>query len=175
MAHEKLKEALHYVISHCDDPARLGAIRLNKIMWFADCYAYRLNGASITADSYVKRKFGPVPRHVLAALRELQSDGKIAARETPYYNGTMRQFFSMQAVEHERLSEQDRDILASYSDIICKNYSANEISNISHDQIWEAADDGEEIPLYATFAANRGEITAEVRDWATEAAKSFAH
>ena len=36
MAHEKLKEALHYVIARCDDPARLGAIRLNKIMLYAD-------------------------------------------------------------------------------------------------------------------------------------------
>ena len=61
MAHEKLKEALHYVIARCDDPARLGAIRLNKIMLFADRFAYRMNGATITADPYVKRRLGPVP------------------------------------------------------------------------------------------------------------------
>jgi len=93
MAHEKLKEALHYVIARCNDPARLGAIRLNKIMWFSDCHAYRANGASITADAYVKGVWAN-PMNVLHAIRDLAAEGKVAVRETalPPSNKIMRQF-----------------------------------------------------------------------------------
>lgn len=174
MAHEKLKEALHYVIARCDDPARLGAIRLNKIMWFADRYAYRVNGASITADAYVKRRLGPCPKNVVAAINELATEQKIAVREMPVPGGhVMRHFFGTKEAEVEALSEQDRKILDAFTGVICDNFSANEISDATHDHVWEAADLGEEIPLFTTFA-KKGEITADVRLWATEAAMQVA-
>jgi hypothetical protein len=174
MAHEKLKEALHYVIARCDDPTRLGAIRINKIMLFADRYAYRVNGASITADSYVKRRLGPVPKNVLAAIGELAGDEKIAVREAPVPGGlVMRHFFKLKEPEVDALSEQDRRILDAFAGVICDSFSANEISDATHDQVWEAAELGEEIPLYTTFS-KRGEITAEVRQWATEAVLEMA-
>lgn len=174
MAHEKLKEALHYVIARCDDPNRLGAIRLNKIMWFADRYAYRVNAASITADTYVKRQFGPVPKNVTTAIGELAGEQKIAVREASVPGGhVMRHFFGMKDAEAETLSEQDRKILDAFMGVICDSFSANEISAATHDHIWEIAEIGEEIPLYTTFA-KRGEITAEVRQWATQAVVEMA-
>lgn len=173
MAHEKLKEALHYVIARCDDPNRLGAIRLNKIMWFADRFAYRLNGTTITADTYVKRKFGPVPKNVLAAIRDLAEEGKIVVREAALpTNNVMRHFITMKGPDVEALSVQDREILDAMTRVICDNFSANEISEITHDQVWEAAEIGEEIPIYATFS-QRGQITQEVRAWATDAVQGL--
>lgn len=169
MAHEKLKEALHYVIARCDDPARLGAIRLNKIMLFADRFAYRMNGATISADTYVKRRLGPVPKNVLAAIGELAQEGKIVVREVPTPgNMIMRHYINMHAADVEALSAQDREILNAVTSVICDNFSANEISNATHDEVWEAAELGEEIPIFTTFA-RRGEITNEVRQWASQA------
>jgi len=169
MAHEKLKEALHYVIARCDDPNRLGAIRLNKIMFFADRFAYRMNGTTISADSYVKRRLGPVPRNVLAAIGELAQEGKVVVREVPTAgHKVMRHYITMKAADVEALSAQDREILDSVTSVICDNFSANEISDATHDQVWEAAELGEEIPIFTTFA-KRGEITREVRHWASSA------
>lgn len=176
MAHEKLKEALHYVIENCDDTSRLGAIRLNKILWFADCHAYREKALTITGDGYVKRKFGPVPKHVLASLRELQEEGKIVVREVPYTTrNTFREFISLVPPTTTELSQADTELLAAYTDIICSEFTAARISEISHDQVWEAADDGEEIPMCAIFAAQAGPITDAVRGWAnSEMAKLAA-
>lgn len=170
MAHEKLKEALHYVIENCADSSRLGAIRLNKILWFADSHAYRENGLTVTGDGYVKRKFGPVPKHVLAALRELQDEGKIVVREVPYTTRkTFREFISLSTPETRELSQSDKEWLTAYTDIICNEFTAARISDISHDQVWEAADEGEEIPLYTVFASQPGAITDDVRSWANGA------
>lgn len=175
MANEKLKEALHFVIESCDDSSRLGAIRLNKILWFADCHSYRDHGTAITADGYVKRRFGPVPKRVLAATRELEEEKKIAIREVPYSaRKSFREFMSLSSPEVSALSEQDKQTLAAYTHIICNEFTAAKISDVSHDQIWEAADEGEEIPLYTIFASEAGAITDPVRDWANQAAMQAA-
>ncbi|MCB2066370.1 MAG: SocA family protein [Erythrobacter sp.] len=175
MANEKLKEALHYVIECCDDSSRLGAVRLNKILWFADCHSYRDHGTSITTDGYVKRRFGPVPKRVLAATRELEEEGKIAIREVPYSSRkSFREFISLKQPDHHALSEQDLEILHAYTQIICNEFSAARISELSHDQIWEAADEGEEIPLFTIFASIPGAITNDVRKWANEVALKVA-
>lgn len=175
VAHEKLKEALHYVIENCDDASRLGAIRLNKIMWFADCHAYRENALTISGDGYVKRKFGPVPKHVLAALRELQDEGKIVVREVPYSTRkTFREFISVVIPATRELSDVDKKCLKGYTDIICTEFTAAGISEASHDQVWEAADEGEEIPMYTIFAGQPGPITDEVRSWANEVTARLA-
>jgi hypothetical protein len=175
VAHEKLKEALHYVIENCSDTSRLGAIRLNKILWFADAHAYRENAVTITGDGYVRRKFGPVPKHVLAALRDLQAEGKIVVREVPYSTRkTFREFISLAAPTTRDLSEADKESLKVYTEIICTGFTAASISEASHDQIWEAANDGEEIPFCTIFASQAGSVTEDVRNWANDAMSKIA-
>lgn len=175
VTNEKLKEALHYVIECCDDSSRLGAVRLNKILWFADCHSYRDHGASITADGYVKRRFGPVPKKVLAATRELEEEHKIAIREVPYSSRkSFREFISIKKPDHSALSEQDMEVLKACTHMICNEFSATQISEVSHDQVWEAADEGEEIPFFTIFAAIPGAITDEVRKWANGVSLSKA-
>ena len=60
---DRLLCVTHYVIKRCD-PAKLGATKLNKVLWFADVIYYRRHGRTITAsDNYVKQQFGPVQRN----------------------------------------------------------------------------------------------------------------
>jgi len=75
----KLKAMAHYVIAG-SDPARLGSIRLNKILWYVDTLHYRANGASMSGETYVKRQHGPVPEHVLRALGKLEEEDAIVSR-----------------------------------------------------------------------------------------------
>jgi len=46
------------------------------------------------------------------------------------------------------------------------NYAASELSEATHDLIWEVAEFGEEIPLVATLASTQGAITDSVTEWA---------
>jgi hypothetical protein len=59
MATEKFKALVHYIVASCDDPQRLGATKLNKVLWFADAFSYRATKNSITDETYVKRQRGP--------------------------------------------------------------------------------------------------------------------
>src|SRR5438105_15829038 len=77
---DKLKALVHYIIAKCDNPKILGSIKLNKVLWVSDLWAYVTWGHPITGEHYVKQQFGPVAS-TLGILRELQAEGKIVVRE----------------------------------------------------------------------------------------------
>lgn len=174
MATTKFKALVHFMVHELrDHPARLGAIRLNKALWYTDVVAYKTNGVSVTGESYVKRKKGPVPAHILATLRELRDEGKIVIQE-PEFQFDTRKFISLANPEVESLSVSERELAKSILDTVC-GFTANAISEMTHDTIWEAAAEGEEIPLYATLAADIGEVTDDVRTWASAIVHEMEH
>ena len=81
---QKFAALVHFLIEECSEPERLGSVRLNKALWFSDVLAYKFMGKPITEAVYVKRKRGPVPQTVLETLRELEREGKIAARKPEF-------------------------------------------------------------------------------------------
>lgn len=165
MATSKFKALTHFVINECaDDPARLGALRLNKALWHTDVLAYRTSGQSVTGDSYVKRKNGPVPAEILATIRELQDEGLLHVRE-PQFQFDPRRYISLEDPDTSVLSEQDVALARHVIAYVCGK-TTTAISDETHDTIWKAAKDGEPIPLEATLVGRNGEVTPEVSDWA---------
>lgn len=167
MASDKFKAMVHLIVASCDDdPHRLGATKLNKICWYSDSCAYRGTGAAITIERYVKRDRGPVPNSMLHALRELEAEGKILVRISDHPIFKKRLYFSLKKPDTSSLSDDEAEIIKFFTKEICDNHTANSISALSHDVIWEAARDGETMPLYATLVATEGEVTPEIEDWA---------
>ena len=163
---EKFKALVHYIVASCEDPQRLGAVRLNKICWFSDSIAYRLTGVPITGETYVKRRRGPVPKTILRALRELEAEGRIHSFDKLMGPYKMKLYVPLTTPNPAVFSPVEREIVDSVIHNICVNHTANSISDLSHDQIWDAANEGEEIPMFATLAAQPGELTPQVMKWA---------
>lgn len=170
---DKFKALVHLVINQCDDPQKLGAIRLNKILWFSDVEAFRLTGNSISGSRYLRRKKGPVPANVLRSLQELKAEGKIQVDE-PSAQYQPRIFRSLQSVDEALFSGLERDIVKSIASQICSNFTADEISELTHDDVWRAADDGEEIPLEATLVSESGDYPAVVTNWADQVVNNLS-
>ena len=142
----------------------IGAVRLNKALWFTDMLAYQANGVSVTSEKYIKRKNGPVPATILATLEELEAEEKIMIRQ-PENHYDARKFICLLPPDVSLLSD-DACVLTKYVlDFVCE-HSANMVSEITHEEVWHAAQEGEEIPMYATLATGKGAITDEVRGWA---------
>lgn len=160
----KFKALVHFIVHECDNPRRLGAVRINKALWFTDSLAYQSTGESVTGEKYIKRQMGPVPANILSTLKELEEEGKIIIhkRGRPY---DPHMFLSITPPDVSLLTENDRLLAKNFLDIVCE-YSANEVSEFSHDATWEAASEGEEIPLCATLVTEGGCITDEMRGWA---------
>ena len=146
------------------NPGRLGAIRLNKALWFTDSLAYQIYGAPVTGEKYVKRKMGPVPATILRTLKELEKENKIEIRERENYYDAIK-YLSRSEPNLIPLSSADRDLAKAVLNFVCDR-TATEISESTHDEAWNAALEGEEIPLFATLATGKGAITDEIREWA---------
>jgi hypothetical protein len=63
---------------------------------------------------------------------------------------------------------REKGILDFVISHVCNHHSANSISELSHDAIWDAANDGEEIPMFATLVSDSAELTPEVIKWAQD-------
>lgn len=159
------KELVHYICFRVDDARKLGATKLNKILWYSDVFAYRLTGRSISGAEYEKRQFGPVPRMINAILDELEREGKVVRREVPYFNRVKRDFLALAPANSEFLSEIERTIVDTVIVQVCDGHTATSISTLTHDGVWEAAEIGEVIPLYAVLGATAGEITVDDQAW----------
>jgi hypothetical protein len=172
MASAKFKALVHQIVDSCEDPHRLGATKLNKICWYTDTIAYRIHGESITGETYVKRKHGPVPKSILATIKELETEQKIGVRDHEYLpSKKVRLFVSLEDPDPHALTEDERSILEYVIDAICNHHTATSISELSHDAIWDAANDGEEIPMQATLVAESAQLTARATVWAKRLVK----
>jgi len=162
---EKFKRLVHYICAKCVDPSTLGAVKLNKALWAADFSAYLQWGEPITGASYVKRQFGPVPNAILSALRELELERALSIREADFFGYDKREFFALTKPDLAVFSAREISLVDQVIAYVCGEHTAKSISKLSHDDIWELAAIGEEIPYYTVFS-RPAEITETDIEWA---------
>jgi hypothetical protein len=162
---EKFKALVHYICWSVPDPKKLGAIKLNKILWATDFSHFYTTGESLTGERYLKRQFGPVPGGILQALRELELEGALSITEAPHFQYTQRQFTALKKPNTQFFTSAELAETDEMIKLITEAYTAKSVSQASHDHIWSAALDGEEIPHFSIFAVP-GEITSDEIEWA---------
>lgn len=162
----KLEALAHYICYKCQDPTILGSTKLNKILWYSDVISLKLRGEAITGETYVKRQYGPVPKHILEVIRRLQKQGAIVVRPSDYHGYQKRDFIAMTKPDFSVFSPEEISIVDDVLREVCYNHTATSISLATHDDIWKLADIGEEIPLETAFASELAEISEEDVKWA---------
>jgi len=163
--YEKFKGLVHY-ICYKADRNDLGATKLNKILWFSDALNYVQFGESITGEVYKKESFGPVPSHILRALDELSAEGKVFIRDANYYGYQKKEYVTLKRPNLEHFSPEEISLVDELTQSVCCGHTARSISDLTHDNVWELAAFGEEIPYYTIFAGRNLKVTQEDIDWA---------
>ncbi|HEX8382889.1 MAG TPA: Panacea domain-containing protein [Sphingomonas sp.] len=162
---DRTEAVAHYVIAR-SDPKKLGAVKLNKVMWYADLEAYRRSGTTVTGQlSYEKRQHGPVPNNIVRSIRRLEQADKITTRLVPTFGGTRREHVWLKQPDVNAFSADEVDILNEAIDWVCDTHTAKSISELSHDNLWEAAELGEQIPIGAA-CVTPDDIDGEDIAWA---------
>ena len=162
---EKFKALVHYICWRCEDPTKLGAVKLNKALWRADFRAYLELGESVTGATYIKRQYGPVPSDILPALRDLKAEGKLSIRDVEYFEKDKKEFFALTRPSLSSFTAEEISLADEAIEYVTEKHTARSISAESHDRIWELARIGEEIPYYTMFS-KPAEITEDDIDWA---------
>ncbi|MBI1237996.1 MAG: DUF4065 domain-containing protein [Alphaproteobacteria bacterium] len=165
---QKFCATIHYVASVAPSET-LGRVKLHKILYFADMLNFLRTGSPLTGEDYLKQRFGPTARHLNKALRQLQSDGELQIRTEDFHGLEKYVFEPLRGYSSNELSADETALLDAVIDFVCSR-TANEISELSHSDVWQMAQLGERIPYYMAYSLAAGEVTDEDRDWAGEEA-----
>lgn len=161
----KFKAMVHYICAGCEDYRKLGATKLNKVVLYAEREAYLHLGAGITSPRFVKRQFGPVPVAMIPVLNELSEEGKILIRERTVDGLVKRDFINLQEADISSFTPEQISIIDRVSHDVCHNHTANSISRETHDDVWQMAAIGEDLPMCTVFAV-QGEVDEDDILWA---------
>lgn len=167
---DKFDNLVHYIIWKCPDPAKLGSVKLHKILWKADASLYRDRGSPITGATYRKRPFGPATDELLNSRDRLRDAGKIRYWTDSRFAGVRYAKSAYEAVEPPAtgfLNEQEKQAVDYWINEICLRHTAKLISEDTHGYAWDIAEMGEELPLYSIFVERISEEPdKESLEWA---------
>lgn len=149
---EKALEAILYIAANAPIP---DIYHIGKILYFADRKHLDRYGRLISGDSYTAMKDGPVAENVYDIIKVARGDGKYIP-----CGCDVRSIMSSLTVLRGRpytvtaLRPADDDVFSD-SDMACIDEAIKEfgslsfgaIRKLSHDVIWESADENGEIPL----------------------------
>lgn len=160
---ETLVEAIHYVCSKAaNNPEQLDQIKLNKVLWYSDAQSYMKTGISITGTTYLRKPFGPVARANRPAVEKLERDG-VLHRGKASGSGHWNTHFDViePFAGPTNLSESDIGIIDDVYESVVAGHTSMGVSERTHGEIWQLADEDESLPLYTVFAERLGEVTDE--------------
>ena len=147
---DKLAQALHYLIHLAQDRRwPLGAVKLAKSIVLSEAASLGHRHRPLTGVRIVKAPRGPIPDKYEEHLQWLESKGLIRISEgNQLYEPTSYESLSPPLMSG--FDAQELEIMAEIGEICCKKYTAADLSDLTHDDIWKMTDMGEKIPL-ATY------------------------
>lgn len=165
---DRLAAVAHYVIARHAGPA-MGATKLNKVLWFADCEFFRRHGVTITGETaYVRKPNGPCSPRLEGVLKDLNASGLIHEEPVMTMIGKpRRQMYSTGNPDVSMFSGEEVDVLNEVAKEIAA-LSAQEASDLSHDDLWREADPNTLLPVAAGAVRSAG-LSPEDAAWAREA------
>jgi hypothetical protein len=147
----KLKELILYVAFRSSDDPRFGAVKLNKILFFADFEAYRRLGESITGATYQHLDEGPAPRAFVPMRDELLAEEAIRVSRREYFGGEQQRIEPLRAPKLDLFSIAELEIV---EEVIRELWQLNakQASELSHyEPAWQLTRSGEDIPYAAAW------------------------
>lgn len=168
---QRFKALVHYIIWRTSHRDGFGATKLNKVLWFSDARAYLLHRKPITGATYIREKYGPVPQQIMPVRTELERDGIISVREEPYFGKKITRFSTREKPNTAIFSPEELQIVDWWIKHVAEDHTAESVSELSHDYMWEIAELGEQLPLYAVFATRIRAPQGKELEWAKAEAK----
>lgn len=169
----KAEKVIVYIINYfqCNySPNDLGSVKLNKILWFADRAFMYENYKSITQEEYIRNPNGPVLKSMEKILNKLENEGFIKRFNTNKGSYIQKSFLCLKEPDLKGIKAQE---ISKIDGIITKfaQKSAKELSEETHDEVWENTKDGHVMPLESVFFKDIVSPTQEDIQWALEKLK----
>ncbi len=132
------------------DPAG-GAVKLNKVLFFAEFAHVRAEGKPITGVEYQKLENGPAPRRLLPVRARLIEEGGAQLRTETYLGKSQKRLIALRDPD---LSAFTEDELKAVDEALTELHgrSATDVSHLSHEEVgYRMVDEGQTIPYEAAY------------------------
>lgn len=173
---EKFAELVLYIAAKCERHERFGGTKLNKILFYADFWAYLARGKPITGAVYQKLQYGPAPKRLIPVQEGLVAAGAAAKKEEVRF-GARYVEKRLVALRRPRLSLFEAEEIAIVDEVIDKlrRQSAAEVSDGSHELLgWQLAELNEEIPYFTAYLPRKQPaLSAYDMEWARAISQPF--
>jgi hypothetical protein len=155
---KKLKELVLYIAGKSQGDETFGAIKLNKLLFYADFLAYLNFGKPITHQDYFRLPKGPAPRRFVPVWEQMLAGGDIVIKSKEYFGFPQNRIVPLRKANLSLFDPDEIDLVDRVIEIH-RGKTASEISDESHGFMgWALARDQETIP-YAVALVSRRPLT----------------
>lgn len=159
----KFEELIVYIARRLGPESALGRVKLAKLLMQSDFGAYQRTGQAITGATYEKWEQGHLPRELLLAQRDLESDGSLVTETVQYYGKQLKHVTARRDPDMSEFTEEELAIIEGAIRAF-GHESASHLSDLSHRELgWRLADWKEEIPYNTVFLGSGGVSEADIR------------
>lgn len=151
---DKTKAVIAYIVNYfqCNNsPKNLGKVKLVKILWFADREFMHKYYRQLTNLEYRKMPYGPMPTNIDSLLQSMEKEAIIKSFEAN--NGVEYPQQSFMCLKEPNLNDFTAQEISLLDRIIIElqDKSATQLSNQTHDELWESIEQGKIMPLESVF------------------------
>lgn len=165
---EKFKELILYISEKLG--SECGAIKLNKVLFFSDFYAYAHFGKPITGEAYIHWDRGPMPHHLTSVRDELAGEGEIRIEKVQKFMFVQNLIMPLRQANRDLFSEAELSLVDDVVNAI-QGRTAHEVSELSHELSvgWQLTHNKEAIPYSSVFLTkdplSEGEVALVTSAW----------
>jgi len=150
----KFKELILYIADRCSDDTDFGAVKLNKILFYSDFFAYGKTGKPITGATYFKLPLGPAPKQLVPMREKMKKDSEIAVYLKRYFSYQQERIIPLREANLDNFSAEEISIVEQVINLF-HGVNGAEISSKSHMELgYQIANEQGEIPYEAAFLSN---------------------
>lgn len=151
---QRLRELIVYISQRCESDPWFGAIKLNKILYYADFRAFERFGIPLTGLPYFRLPLGPAPRVLLIFRQQLEEEGAIRIDRLPV--GADKNQHRTVALRDPVLDHFTADEIGLVDQVISELWEQNatEVSDASHDIRWKVLNHKDDLPYEFAYLSN---------------------
>lgn len=148
---KKFREMIVYIAHKSQDDPRFSAVKLNKILFYADFSAYRELGIPISGATYQHVPEGPAPRELLPTRKAMVESEDIGLEPRVYLGRVQRRITPLRSADLKIISPDECRIIDEVIDAF-RHMDARQVSDYSHHEYgWQLTEEGETIPYTSAF------------------------
>jgi Protein of unknown function (DUF4065) len=157
----RLRELIIYISARSINDRMYGVTKLNKILWWADLWAFGVHQRPITGATYVRLPQGPVPDGIDMLRSEMEENRDIAISPVEHYGRVRHRVIALRKANLSMFSGEEIAIV----DMVIQDsdgLNATNVSKRSHGRMWDALPHRHRMPYESVFISEAKPTRADV-------------